>query len=312
MKTKKQAIKIVSFFLLLTIAIYLLSVVFTPTDTQSGGVADEPADSLDYLAIGDSECRYSISPMELWKAYGYAGYNCGVDGQWVQDTYYQLEKTLENQSPKVVLIETDVIYLNLASNQEPETVFDDFIANKVALYKYHNKWKQFLFSKTSTESQRGSNVFKGTEYITKAVPYEGGSYVTETDKVQEIGTVQRIYLDKIVALCKEKNIQLVLYCVPSPKCWLMAAHNAIAAYAEENGLPFLDLNLITEELGIDWSNDTFDGGGHLNFYGELKVTDYIGMYLQEHTTLPDHLSDADYAVWNDELKAYLESTGQEA
>ena len=64
------------------------------------------------------------------------------------------------------------------------------------------------------------------------------------------------------------------------------------------------MNLVPGELNIDWENDTRDKGDHLNFYGTQKATAYLGRYLKEHYSLPDHREDADYSKWNDALARY--------
>ena len=104
---KKQWIRAAAFLALLAAAFALLSPVFTPKD-ELGNIQEEPANSLDYLAIGDSECYTSISPMQLWGDYGYVGYNCGLASQRIQDAYYRLKKTLECQTPRLVLLETNM------------------------------------------------------------------------------------------------------------------------------------------------------------------------------------------------------------
>lgn len=42
----------------------------------------------------------------------------------------------------------------------------------------------------------------------------------------------------------------------------MQRHNEVQALADALAVPYLDLNLNTEELGIDWNLDTLDGGDH--------------------------------------------------
>jgi hypothetical protein len=309
MKPKTIRIRAIGFLALLTAVIQLLSPVFTPKN-EPGSILDEPVNSLDYLVIGDSECYTSISPMELWKSCGFAGYDCGVSAQRIQDAYYQLEKTLRRQTPKVILLETNLIFRNRGLRQETVTAFDHYVGNAVGLYEYHNNWKQ-LIAVGSAAALRQS-VFKGMRYRTGASPYTGGAYMAGTDKKQPIGEVQEIYLDKIAGLCREKNIRLVLYSVPSPRNWNQKKHNSVAEYARQNKLTFLDLNLIADKLGIDWSKDTYDRGDHLNFSGAQKVTSYIGSYLSDRIGLPDHRGEAAYSAWDRDLGAYLKSTGQAA
>lgn len=67
----------------------------------------------------------------------------------------------------------------------------------------------------------------------------------------------------------------------------MQRHNEVQALADALAVPYLDLNLNTEELGIDWNLDTLDGGDHLNYTGCQKATAYLQRYMQTHYTLPD-------------------------
>jgi len=307
LKPKTKTIRAAGFFLLLAAAVQLLSLVFTPKN-QLGTVFDEPVNSLDYLVIGDSECYTSISPMELWRDDGFVGYNCGVSAQRIQDTYYQLKKTLERQTPKVVLMETNLIFRNRGLRQETMTAFDHWMGNTVGLYQYHDRWKQLISAGTPASDRK--NVFKGLRFRTSVAPYTGGAYMDETDERQPIGELQKLYLDRIVALCREKNIRLVLYSVPSPRCWSRKKHNSVAEYAREQELTFIDLNLLADKLGIDWSKDTYDRGDHLNFSGSQKVTAYMGSYLSAREKLPDRRGQSGYASWDEDLKAYLKSTGQ--
>ena len=64
-------------------------------------------------------------------------------------------------------------------------------------------------------------------------------------------------------------------------------HNAMVDLAESRDTEYLDLNMISEELGIDWATDELDGGDHVNLTGTIKQTDYIEKYLSENFDLPD-------------------------
>lgn len=57
-------------------------------------------------------------------------------------------------------------------------------------------------------------------------------------------------------------------------------------------------------MGIDWANDTRDKGDHLNHYGAVKVSHYLGKILTEKYSLPDRRNDANYAFWKEDYEAY--------
>ena len=76
----------------------------------------------------------------------------------------------------------------------------------------------------------------------------------------------RYFAAQIVSLCKENNIQLILYSSPSPKNWTYAIHNGLEAFAQEYDLEFIDFNLLQEEIGLDWSADCLDDGDHIDFF----------------------------------------------
>lgn len=278
------------------------------------GVLSAPKNTIDYITIGDSECSTSISPMELWKQYGYAGYNCGVPGQRLQDTYYQLQQLLQKQSPKVILLETNTFYRDFKYTNALQDAVDEGAQNLFPIYKYHNFWKSFsldMFKESNKKAKhKYPREYKGFHYTVVTKPYTKGPYIHKTRKIHPIGDQPLFYMNKIVELCKEKNIQLILYSTPTPLCWTYSKHNAAAAFAKENGLKYVDMNLHAKKIGIDWSKDTRDKGNHLNYYGAKKVTDYMGSYLSKHTSLTDRQGQKKYASWNKSLKKYLKLTDE--
>ena len=102
----------------------------------------------------------------------------------------------------------------------------------------------------------------------------------------------------------------MLYSGPSPVNYNYKKHNGLAAYAKEQKIPYLDLNLKQKELGIDWQMDTVDKGDHLNLTGARKVTRYLGNYLKENYELPDHREEQSYREWNAEADRFFAAIGQ--
>ena len=108
------------------------------------------------------------------------------------------------------------------------------------------------------------------------------------------------------AICEENGIKLVLYSVPSPFCYNIRMHNGLVKLAEEKGVDYLDGNAHPDEIGIDWNQDTFDKGDHLNLAGSRKLTRYLAEYLVKECDLEDHRNDPAYRSWSDLWKPYEE------
>lgn len=75
-------------------------------------------------------------------------------------------------------------------------------------------------------------------------------------------------------------------------------HNGVNAYAEKTGILYLDLNLSDSELQMDWSRDSKEQGDHLNVYGAIKVSRYLGKYLKSNYNLPDRRMDKEFGDCN--------------
>jgi len=112
----KNIAKCVVFLCICVVILTILSNVFTPPagstsghmqDMPSGGFYAEPENTIDVIGIGNSNMANGFSPMELWKQYGYTGYNCGVAAQIVFNSYTTLSEVFARQQPKAVIVDAD-------------------------------------------------------------------------------------------------------------------------------------------------------------------------------------------------------------
>jgi hypothetical protein len=105
------------------------------------------------------------------------------------------------------------------------------------------------------------------------------------------------YLDKITALCKERGITLVLMKAPTIyPVWYDEWELQMEDYAGENELMYINFLEMTDDIGIDWSEDTYDAGLHLNVSGAEKLSVFFGKILKEKYNLKDHRNDEELAV----------------
>ena len=103
----------------------------------------------------------------------------------------------------------------------------------------------------------------------------------------------------VLDYCRKRDIKLVLYSGGSAFCYDIRMHNAVAQFAEECGVEYMDANYDRDKIQIDWANDTFDGGDHLNLFGARKMTVYLGDYLRQECGLTDHRGDPKYQSWEE-------------
>lgn len=314
----KRAGTILAFLLILMLLMHLLSPIFLPKDNTSEagmyyegahGFMGEPEDSIDAFFIGDSETYSAISPMEMWNNRGLATYVCATGAQHLNVSYDYLQEIVKHQHPRVLFLETHVLFNKLSYS---EAMLSEG-ARLFPMLTYHDRWKTLTASDftqepqyTHTESYRGfRNRFRVSEG-----PEE--PYMTPTDKSASVSLLKRLYVARIVWFCRQNDIQLVLLSVPSSVNWDYEKHNAIQTLADQNQVPYLDLNLMTDEVPIDWGMDTRDQGDHLNYYGAVKVSAYLGDYLSEEYGLADHRGDERYASWDDALKRYQKEVARKS
>ena len=103
------------------------------------------------------------------------------------------------------------------------------------------------------------------------------------------------YLTWMANTCKQNGSTPLFVCVPSLVEWNDARSRAISTWAHENDVTFVDFNRKADEIGIDWTTDTKDGGEHLNVSGSAKFTHYLGEYLAQNNQLQDHRSEDAYS-----------------
>ena len=265
-------------------------------------VSAEKKNTIDVLVAGDSESYTSVSPMDLWDRAGIAAYDCGQPGQRIQETYYILKTAFRTQSPKLVLFETNTMFRDPGFLKNVQLSLTEPLAYHFPVIKYHNAWKALFDGPGGPKKS-----YKGFEIRDKVVSYEGDEeYMKETKDKAQIPEVVRIYMEKIKRLCEKNGADLLLVSAPSPKNYNYKKHNSLEEYARENNLPYVDLNMKFRDIGIDWKQDSYDRGDHLNISGARKVTAYIGQYLADNYDLPDRRNDDGWREWDNLAREYLE------
>lgn len=309
-----------SFLFLLILAVFLVGLTswfqsqITPADPY---VLKEPTDSLDVIFLGDSELVYSFIPTQLWQEQGITSYNCGYPKQYLYRAEDVMEAVFQNQSPKAVILETNMLYYE---ENRTDALYSD-LAMIFPLLRNHDGWKP--------DSMLGwpalSVPAEGTENVAPAADdswmnYCKGYYFSQTIKpatlydymapsdacaIVPAKNVQR--LRRIAETCRNHGAELILVSSPSPSNWNTRRHNGIIKTVTVLGIPYIDTNVLPDDVPIDWQTDTMDTGDHLNYFGAVKFSRYLGNYLAETGLFTDRRNDPAYADWNTNALAFYDS-----
>lgn len=270
----------------------------TERDSYYVSLLDEPKDTIDVIAMGDSLSYGMINPFDFWEQKNITSYIAGKEGQVVPETYYELKSILKNQSPKVVVIETGVLIHDF-STEIYQTVYQS-VYDTLPIMKYHELWKVMLGKDDSLTLDH----FKGFEKRDMCTAYTDGEYMIPTDEVQSINLISRIYLKKIKKLCDENDIQLILVSMPSPFNYNYEIHNGLEEISKDYGITYLDLNLMTEEIGFDWNVDMLDENDHVSFSGTKKTGSFLLEYMVENCGITGRTDDEVVKDWNEEAEKF--------
>lgn len=296
----------------------------------------EPDNSIDVVCIGNSDIYSAFVPAYLWDNYGYTSTVIGSPRQTTLRSYMIMQDLLEKQSPKVMIIETDMLYDEEDDKEIPEendknenvikrtilTVTDEeklkeVITSKFTVFLVHDHWKNLTLDnlKNAFKSDKAKTVDHGYNFSNDIVEVEPTDYMKKTDEVKHVRAEHKAYLDDMVKLCRENNIEVVFAQVPSVNSWSYAKHNAAQQLADSYGVKFIDFNLLTDEIGLNWKTDFRDEGNHLNYDGALKTTAYFAEFIRNEYSdvLTDRRNDSTYDYWhsyNDEFYKIHEITDE--
>lgn len=338
MKTLKNIVKLILYITTIIIAINYLFNIYRPyynnTAYKPIEYAKQKKNSINVLFVGSSSVHNGVSPMQLYRDYGFTAFDMSYSSATIKLNYYQILNALNNQKPQLIVLDMSE-YFNEDISLEQQHINVDYMPINNArikfvndesnefnnfqklsfifpFFSYHDNWKnkkinQYFDSKTLEKSYKDS-ISKG--FITyigdhkQISNFQNKNYMDDIPKEISIQNSSYDYLLKIKDLCDKKNITLQLFCMPNSLSWNKSKSEAIKKLSEELGVNFIDSNEHLKDMNIDLNYDFKDGATHLNIVGARKLTDYLGKYLTSKYSLKDCRNDKYYSNWNEDLKNY--------
>lgn len=278
-------------------------------DPLTNGVLAERKNTVDVLFLGDSECYSTFIPLKIWNDHGITSYVCGTTEQVLSFSYELLIKAEKKQNPKIVVLETNTVFREVTNTK----AFINKAEGLFSVFKYHDRWKNLQpKSWQINENKIYDERSKGYLFNTTVNAASTQGYMTPTNEKETILTDNVKYIKKIRDYCRKNGAELVLVSVPSTKNWNYAKHNAIAELSDNLGIEYVDMNTLQKEIPIDWKNETRDEGDHLNYYGAVKATSYMGKYFEASGLFENKKNDPEYAEWNRFAADFYASAGDSA
>lgn len=318
--------------------------VLNKEDLRMNGFYLEEKDSLDVLFLGASEVYSGYSPAVLYDKSGLTSYPYTAPGCPVTLWKTMLEDALRRQSPSLVVVDiSGACYLTPGRLYQPAAfhyVLDGMplscvkldavfhVARQVEdsqwsflfpIIKYHENWKQSeglvsmmnMMRSTRLMEKRGYAVLRGISTMAQSKPVKAPVRDLLGDKSElPMAEDAEQSLREFLEYCREKDVQVLFARFPhrvedaADYYQVFQILNTAERIIREDGFPVLNMEILTEELGLDVEKD-FSHPNHLNIYGQQKVSAYLAEFLtKECGVVPRPQSDEQKAEWANSVEYY--------
>lgn len=328
----KKAVKIIASVLVVVLVLFFLTKLLEPKYVSSVVegrlIAEYYEDEYKHnvLFVGDCEVYENFSPQVLWDEYGINSFIRGSAQQLIWQSYYLLEDSLRYEKPDVVVFNI----LSLKYNEPQKEAYNRMsiegmkwsmskVRNIQASMMEDESFLDYVFPILRYHARITELSGEDFEYLFKDYPVSHNGYYMRVDvkPAENVPTGRPLadyrfgdnaykYLDMMTKLCKDNGIELVLIKAPSLyPYWYPEWEEQMEEYAAANNLKYINFLELTEEVGLDFNEDTYDAGLHLNLSGAEKLSSYFGQWLVENCDLQDLRSDSELSKsWDEKRKAY--------
>lgn len=280
-----------------------------------------PENSVEVLVLGSSHAEYSFCPAFFFQDTGLYSYNLGTPCQPLSVSYTMLKDALKTQHPKLVILEVFtaiplkktcddgitcyiVSAFNMTGEEKYETL-KKLPQEKQDIYlnpftSSHNEWrddetdfneiyeksKETLFNcfkKPTTDIDKVSSTFGYVDIYSK-LPKSNYWHATNKyiDTFASLLAEDINALNDIYDLCKENDIELLLYKTPidSLDDENLTYLHRVWEWADERDVPYIDYVEKCRDLGLYMQIhlDSF----HSYITGASIITNDLGNFVNQH------------------------------
>ena len=321
---------VVAFVLVFTALQRLLVPKYASYALEGGLIREYYKSTMDHdlILIGDCEVYANFSTIGFWENYGITSFIRGSPQQLMWHSYYLLEDTVlhAKQKPKAVVF-------NIMSMQYGEPQYEpynrltldgmrmsgtklraieasrlddeDRLSYFFPLLRFKDNWKE-LNSDDFRFFFRDPQVSIGGFMIRSDIMPVGFLPTPLRLPDYQFSDKAYYYLQRMVDLTNNHDIELILIKAPNLfPYWHEQWDEQIIEFAEKNNLLYINFLEYIDDIGLDWSEHSFNAGLHLNVFGAELMSEYFGNILVNKIDFPDRRSYPETAArWNKMAQQY--------
>lgn len=333
MKKIQPIIKIISFSLILSMILYVLSYM-AKNDNYNlehiAGFYSERDNSFDVICIGGSAAFVYYAPLKSWEDHGIVSYDYAADT--IQPELYKMmiKEVLKTQSPKLIIVDARAFQYRDKDNLDSQPPSEASYRNTLTGMRLSRNKIDFINQYVGTQigDKKLSYYFdliKNHDNIIYAFdiknlkmmlgkykdPYNGFYFVAkvkkinqydfQTDEKKAVSSDTEAILMDLLDYMDSTGIDYLFTVSPyAEKKEHKMTFNYISEIIVKRGYRFIDCNEYTEQMGLDYSTDLYNDN-HVNIIGAEKYTDFLNQYILDNYPIPNRKDDANYSFMN----AYL-------
>lgn len=299
MRNFKLALRTSILFLLLVAAITEVIVYpYFHSETyhyQDGYVREEMAGSLDFIICGASQAQRGISPAVLDEALEVNSYNIGSPLMTLKGRYHMLEKEVERNPVKTVIIELcyDTMYRDrdvvgpegdyymlgrfTSSTERMEYFFSAARLDEYAefycdtLQRGLNAWNEFGKNEIGTSENYETKGFAPLE--THPIEMIAPENYNKEEIYTDIAEENMVYLNKMFELCRSRNIKVIMVATPLADAAILSydkldeIHTMYKEISQQWDCEYYNFSLYKGKSEIFKDSDSFFDRNHLSAAG---------------------------------------------
>lgn len=299
MRNFKLALRTSILFLLLVAAITEVIVYpYFHSETyhyQDGYVREEMAGSLDFIICGASQAQRGISPAVLDEALEVNSYNIGSPLMTLKGRYHMLEKEVERNPVKTVVIELcyDTMYRDrdvvgpegdyymlgrfTSSTERMEYFFSAARLDEYAefycdtLQRGLNAWNEFGKNEIGTSENYETKGFAPLE--THPIEMIAPENYNKEEIYTDIAEENMVYLNKMFELCRSRNIKVIMVATPLADAAILSydkldeIHTMYKEISQQWDCEYYNFSLYKGKSEIFKDSDSFFDRNHLSAAG---------------------------------------------